>query len=394
MVTSPIELDGQQERRNSAGVGRGSAKFGRSSGGKPDLSNTTRNRRKVPPRQNKAHKLANELIIDKLALMDIGLVSQPVGPVDLGGDEEEEFAQSYVRREANVDLDCGLPARVTIDELRNGARRLYRVEFNPSRLGGEEGSRQNVHPAGLRAALNSVGESLSRGLRTYGSGSPPPAIDLLHPRVRITRLDLARDFVLPQGLPPAPLLQSLLPIPRPYRPPVALYARGGRNETLEIRRSEYSVVMYDQVACHKDRTMETALRFEVQLHGGALRKFGFGRPEDVVADQCVAAVQHYWEWTKMGSPVVAGHELALRLQRAGLRGKEFGNVMGYVMARELGLEDDYDPKLRKKHESVLERAGAVGVGTGLPVSGRLDLASGTFVPIERPRRRVVRRPRP
>lgn len=260
-------------------------------------------------------------------------------------------------------------ASIYVKVWQYGKGQTARMEFNPSRVAFPDPSNGNVHVGGLSKVLRTV----EKFLEAEGVG----AVNFGSDGVKVTRLDLGRDFVVDTPS-PAAILQGLYLVPRKYRPYVSEGRSGPCTETLEVRRKEYNVRLYDQEARH-DRPMPTQIRFEVQLKSAQLKKFNFRSAYDIQSVDSLAAVRYFWDWMSMGAEVAPYDDLLARLHAAGFRGKELGNLYGFAAVREWGGAGDYDPKLRKKLEQQLNAAGASGVARSLNTSGHLDLDSGKFV---------------
>lgn len=346
-------------------------------------SNTQIKRRKVL-RKTKS-PLAQQLIIDKIVLRNVELPRvNSVSGEKSGVPGRWHFGAP--RWKYDLPITAWSTLLVTIDEHPDG-RLLARIEFNPSRIPYPDAAAGNVSPEELPRVLLTVGRYLASWLKVPGSGEPNPHIALTSGTV--SRLDIARDFVLPSGRTPGRLLTALKQVSRPSRPTVALLGEGATVETLEIRKTAYSVIVYDQRACHGS-AVSTDLRFEVQMRREALRKFGLRSPGGIDTVKCLEAVKYYWEWTRMGAPVCGQDELLRLLRRSGLRGKELALVHGYATMREAGFASEFERKHRRKLEDLLAAAGAAGVATEAR-RGRLDLERGVLA---EPTRKVSRKPFP
>ncbi len=274
----------------------------------------------------------------------------------------------------------GAPVRVEIRDYR-ATTQEWLIEFNPSNF---------VHVPGGRGVR--VGD-MSRVLSTLEKffekeGAIKRANGFLQ-RAKVTRLDLCIDFDVGAAL-CSPILRALYSLRRDGRTKPHLYRGLNEGETLQLEpgrkkpngRFSWIFRLYDAFALAPERA---GLRAELQLRTKPLRRAGVKVVGDLLQFDAAAEYVKYWQRCRLGAEIVAGSELAGRLQQqgkdAGWKANLVGATLGYIYLRDHAavLASQYSEHHRKKFEHLLQAARCEAIDWEDRVEGRLDLLTQSFV---------------
>lgn len=113
------------------------------------------------------------------------------------------------------------------------------LEFNPSRF-----LYPNPHDGSLPTTL--LIPLLRKMPKSVFQGLGLSNMSLLHPEVRLVRIDLARDFTI-GDVPPPKIFEKIRRTPWRYRPTLKVYNKAGEpDNTLEVERDAFNIKLYDQ----------------------------------------------------------------------------------------------------------------------------------------------------
>lgn len=266
-----------------------------------------------------------------------------------------------------VELTEGLHVHVAV--FRNDwASGTGRIEFNPSRLL-DPGGHTLAPVESLRTAILVVLDSVSHLV------IPAISVD----EVRVTRLDVARDFRDVEN--PTLTLSALIAMPRKWARTGVVHfdPKGLGTETLSIASGTAGMTrLYDKWIHTSGAVPPGTVRFEAECRKPWLKAYGkIKLLGDVTQERVEILALNRWEWSQMGIVTVGDPEdLVAAVRRLGLKGMDALALVGWLVAQSTGggirpASRTTEAKLRR-----LARDAGVALASDVTLSRRLDFPSG------------------
>jgi hypothetical protein len=287
--------------------------------------------------------------------------------------KREGTPAEYEALRAGVEVADDVRVFVSAFQTEN-ARWWGRVDFNPARV---------LDPGGHGLApVASIREVISETLESVQHLARPACAtgDL-----RITRLDIARDFEGVEN--PAGTLQGLVALPRKWAKSISLDVNPSSSacETLSVRSGKAGMVrLYDKWVETDGAVAVGTLRFEAECRKDWLRNYGAMRVLDDVDEGRVEELAwNRWEWSQMGVVLVGQpDDLVAAVGKLGLGGMEALRLIGWVVVQ--GADGGIRPASRTTEAKLRQLARQLGIGLspdfpGSAVARRLDFDSGREV---------------
>lgn len=197
-------------------------------------------------------------------------------------------------------------------------------------------------------------------------------------RVRLSRLDLARDFLLS-----AQELGAMKPGLREVEPSHVRRSDGVKDKsggwTLYAKTKKSGLDrLYDKFAESRGAVAAGTTRFEAQLQGQRLKSAGLATLGTVTEDRCLAALAKRWNATRWGTPVIVDSALAQVLgQLPRAEARNLMSFLGYAWAGDTALFTDRERRALRRQAKELGLVVGKPLQELAPIRAALDLASGT-----------------
>ena len=247
--------------------------------------------------------LGKELIVDKLALRNVPILFDSSNELGL----DMKFVDG-IRQRRSAKLPNG--AKIHLGKLRIGRDDSehpdlvaveVRIEFNPSRVVFLNRLDGDIYVDQLPAAL----DALTRFLESCGV-----VVDFQDLRVRVQRIDFARDFLLGDTPATAVIESQFYDIDRPRAPKGHMYRKQRLGEPVEgfqLSSTNYRAKVYDLKRRHGPE-VASDLRFEFSITKSRYgRYWDFRDLDKVTPSEAGRVVEHHFDRLRFGARTEYGY---------------------------------------------------------------------------------------
>lgn len=284
-------------------------------------------------------------------------------------------------------------------EIRNNAS-IAVIEFNPSRSLDPGGSTL-CHPKNLEELIVEITQFLANNSvvpvwMVEGAGEDTEVhvheLNKWHPdwrkMVRVSRLDIARDFFSPFK---SFDLKYLAQVKIPYFPKRILYLNKAEIETISWgKRNNVRHNIYNRSKKHQGDANGGWYRFEIQVATHCLKGRGMNTLEGLNETSIYGLLWHRWEVSNMDSVISAGEDEAKAIQELSkhLTGVRLQTFIGLATSFAKGYPVDMNPRKIQEYREIGQQCGFL-LGQPLESIGgikiKVDFAKGEVVLVEQER---------